>query len=184
MKVSIDGINGAGKTYIVQLLQASLKYPIIKCPLNLNLLDCIKNNATSEKIIWEQENERCLYNQVYDSYENVIFDRAYLSHLIYSSLHYPNFESIHKYSYRLPDILIFIEIPYDLIVDSNKYALYCTKEEKIMIQNKMKQFLDSHERYERLRGFIWGSRKIHIYATNIEFIDEIIRLEKIIRKIN
>lgn len=184
MKISVEGINGSGKTYLAQLLQASLKYPLIKCPLNANLLDCVKNNATNEKIIWEQEKERCMYNQTYDSYENAIFDRAYLSHLIYSSLHYPNFEHQFKYSYRLPDIIIFIEVPVNLITTSDKYALYCSKEEKIKIQSKMKQFLDTHEKYDRLRGFYWASRKVHIYITNIEFIGDVITIEKIIRKIN
>ncbi|MEM5810193.1 MAG: hypothetical protein QW156_04875, partial [Candidatus Aenigmatarchaeota archaeon] len=65
-----------------------------------------------------------------------------------------------------------------------KYTLYCSESEKTKIQNKMIQFMKTHESYVRARGFIWAQRKIHIFTTNLEkYIDDIIRLEKIIKNI-
>lgn len=184
MKISIEGINGSGKTYLISLLSKYISATIIKCPLNQKLLDCVKHGADSATILMEQERERVIYNQVFRQYTDIIFDRGYLSHLIYSSLHAPNFEQQYKYNYELPDIIILIELPSCFITSSNKYTLYCSESEKTKIQNKMIQFMKTHESYVRARGFIWAQRKIHIFTTNLEkYIDDIIRLEKIIKNI-
>lgn len=123
MKISIEGIDGAGKTTIAKLLSNKLSLPYIKFP-RYEFIPSIKTHLEGKGLNEKSAFLLFLADIIDGSLDNFVSDRYYYSTIAYSKLDYNYCKNIIELiNPQKPDTIIYLDVSIETALDRNKNKL-------------------------------------------------------------